>query len=94
MSHDLQIDIAETFQKKMIANNAKYPVEKAKGRSDKYDRLYRDTTKSKIVKLCKIRNNTKIISVINKLMKILTFYIQIKPKDKINFKVSNTYPVQ
>jgi hypothetical protein len=39
MSHDLDIDISEVFQQKLIANDKKYPVEKAKGRSEKYDRL-------------------------------------------------------
>jgi NTP pyrophosphatase (non-canonical NTP hydrolase) len=36
MSHDLNIDIKEALQKKMMKNEAKYPVEKAKGKSDKY----------------------------------------------------------
>ncbi len=36
MSHDLDIDIKEALHKKMAKNEAKYPVEKAKGKSDKY----------------------------------------------------------
>lgn len=33
------IDVAAAIEKKMAANAAKYPVEKAKGRSDKYTEL-------------------------------------------------------
>ena len=33
------LDLDEIVQKKMQVNNQKYPVEKAKGRSDKYDKL-------------------------------------------------------
>ena len=33
------IDVAAVIEKKMAANAAKYPVEKAKGRSDKYTEL-------------------------------------------------------
>lgn len=33
------IDLAAAIERKMAANAAKYPVEKAKGRSDKYDEL-------------------------------------------------------
>jgi dCTP diphosphatase len=33
------IDVASAIEKKMAANAAKYPVEKAKGRSDKYTEL-------------------------------------------------------
>ncbi len=39
MSHDLGIDIADALTKKIEKNKAKYPVEKAKGRHTKYDRL-------------------------------------------------------
>lgn len=39
MSHDLGIDILEAADKKLEEIRAKYPVEKAKGRSDKYDKL-------------------------------------------------------
>ncbi len=35
----LDLDIDETINRKMAKNEAKYPVEKAKGRSDKYDKL-------------------------------------------------------
>jgi len=34
-----QIDVAAVIEKKMAANAKKYPVEKAKGRSDKYTEL-------------------------------------------------------
>lgn len=33
------IDVATAIERKMVANAAKYPVEKAKGRSDKYTEL-------------------------------------------------------
>lgn len=33
------IDVAQAVQKKMLANAAKYPVEKARGRADKYTEL-------------------------------------------------------
>lgn len=33
------IDLAAAIEKKMAANAAKYPVEKAKGRADKYNEL-------------------------------------------------------
>lgn len=36
MSHDLGIDINEAMEKKIIQNSIKYPVEKAKGKADKY----------------------------------------------------------
>ncbi len=39
MSHDLDIDIAAALEKKMIKNGLKYPVEKCKGKSDKYTEL-------------------------------------------------------
>ena len=39
MSHDLKIDLIKTFDKKMIKNAEKYPVSKAKGRKDKYNKL-------------------------------------------------------
>lgn len=38
-AHDQQIDLAGSFARKMKKNEAKYPVEKAKGRSEKYDKL-------------------------------------------------------
>lgn len=36
MSHDLEIDIVDAMEKKIIQNGLKYPVEKAKGKADKY----------------------------------------------------------
>lgn len=35
----LGFDLDEVINRKMAKNEAKYPVEKAKGRSDKYDKL-------------------------------------------------------
>ena len=37
--HDHNIDIEEVLRRKMIINKKKYPVEKSKGVSTKYDRL-------------------------------------------------------
>ncbi|MES2437135.1 MAG: nucleotide pyrophosphohydrolase [Patescibacteria group bacterium] len=39
MSHDLGLDIKKLFEEKMKQNEAKYSVEKAKGKSDKYTKL-------------------------------------------------------
>jgi dCTP diphosphatase len=39
MSHDLGIDIFKALDKKMKVNEAKYPVEKAKGKHTKYTQL-------------------------------------------------------
>lgn len=39
MSIDLNIDIVDTFEKKMQKNADKYPVEKAKGKHIKYTQL-------------------------------------------------------
>lgn len=39
ISHDLGIDIKTALEKKMEINEAKYPVEKAKGRHTKYNKL-------------------------------------------------------
>lgn len=39
MSHDLGIDIKEAALKKIEKNEAKYPVEKAKGSHKKYNQL-------------------------------------------------------
>jgi dCTP diphosphatase len=39
MSHDLDIDISEAARKKIEKNEGKYPIEKAKGKSDKYTDL-------------------------------------------------------
>lgn len=39
MSHELNIDIVESFNRKMLKNERKYPVSKAKGSHKKYDEL-------------------------------------------------------
>lgn len=39
LSHDLGINIGDAFEKKLIKNAEKYPVEKAKGRHTKYNQL-------------------------------------------------------
>jgi NTP pyrophosphatase (non-canonical NTP hydrolase) len=39
LSHDLGIDLVEATKKKIEKNGQKYPVEKAKGKAVKYDRL-------------------------------------------------------
>ncbi len=39
MAHDLGLDIDDCVRKKLAINEENYPVDKAKGRSDKYDRL-------------------------------------------------------
>jgi dCTP diphosphatase len=39
MSHDLDIDILDAFNRKMEQNEKKYPVEKAKGTHAKYTEL-------------------------------------------------------
>jgi len=39
LSHETGIDIQEAFDKKMRKNAEKYPVEKAKGNSTKYNKL-------------------------------------------------------
>lgn len=39
MAHDLDIDVLDALDKKMKVNEAKYPVEKAKGKHTKYDKL-------------------------------------------------------
>ena len=39
ISHDLKIDILEALEKKILNNEEKYPVEKAKGRHTKYNKL-------------------------------------------------------
>ena len=39
MSHDLDIDIKKAFEDKMLKNEAKYPINKAKGKHDKYNKL-------------------------------------------------------
>jgi dCTP diphosphatase len=39
LSHDLGIDIIQAFQRKMEINKKKYPVDKAKGKHTKYNKL-------------------------------------------------------
>ena len=39
MSHDLDIDIVKTFNKKMEKNHKKYPINKSKGIATKYNKL-------------------------------------------------------
>jgi len=39
LSHDLGINISDAFEKKLLKNAAKYPVEKAKGSKKKYNQL-------------------------------------------------------
>jgi len=39
MAHDLDIDITDAFDKKMLKNESKYTVEKAKGNHKKYTEL-------------------------------------------------------
>ncbi len=39
MSHDLGINILKASEKKILVNEGKYPVEKAKGKHTKYNKL-------------------------------------------------------
>jgi NTP pyrophosphatase (non-canonical NTP hydrolase) len=39
LSHDLGLDLLEEMEKKIVKNEAKYPVEKSKGSAKKYDKL-------------------------------------------------------
>lgn len=39
MSHDLKIDVLDALEKKIRKNEDKYPVEKAKGKHTKYNKL-------------------------------------------------------
>lgn len=39
LSHDLDIDLVQEFQKKMKKNEKKYPVDKARGNHKKYNEL-------------------------------------------------------
>ncbi|MEI8124068.1 MAG: nucleotide pyrophosphohydrolase [bacterium] len=39
MSHDLNIDVLESLDRKQTKNEEKYPVEKAKGKHTKYNKL-------------------------------------------------------
>ena len=39
MSHDLKIDVLDALEKKIRKNEEKYPVDKAKGKHTKYNKL-------------------------------------------------------
>jgi|SRR3989344_733048 len=39
MNHDLGIDMADAFEKKMVKNAKKYPLKKSKGHPNKYTEL-------------------------------------------------------
>ena len=39
MSHDLEIDVLDSLEKKIIKNEEKYPVDKSKGKHTKYNQL-------------------------------------------------------
>ena len=39
LAHEAQIDIPQAVREKLVLNALKYPVDKAKGRADKYDKL-------------------------------------------------------
>ena len=39
LAHETKIDLSSAVSEKLAKNSLKYPVEKAKGRADKYDRL-------------------------------------------------------
>jgi len=39
MSHDLELDILEALERKIQKNQEKYPLEKAKGKHTKYNKL-------------------------------------------------------
>ena len=39
MSHDLNINIVNALENKMVKNAEKYPIDKAKGKSNKYTEL-------------------------------------------------------
>lgn len=39
MSYDLKIDVLDALDKKIIKNDRKYPIEKAKGKHLKYNKL-------------------------------------------------------
>ena len=39
LSHDIDIDILDALDKKILKNESKYPVEKAKGKHTKYNNL-------------------------------------------------------
>ena len=39
LAHEAKVDLPSAIREKLAKNALKYPVEKAKGRADKYDRL-------------------------------------------------------
>lgn len=39
MSYDLEIDVLDSLEKKIIKNESRYPVEKSKGKHTKYNQL-------------------------------------------------------
>ena len=39
LAHESKIDLAEAIKAKLLVNEAKYPVDKSKGRSTKHDQL-------------------------------------------------------
>ncbi len=39
MSHDLKIDVLDALEKKIQKNKEKYPIDKAKGKHTKYNKL-------------------------------------------------------
>ena len=39
MSHDLNLDVLDALEKKITKNEEKYPVEKARGKHTKYNKL-------------------------------------------------------
>ena len=39
LAHEQKIDLAQAIKEKLAQNDAKYPVDKAKGKSTKYDKL-------------------------------------------------------
>jgi NTP pyrophosphatase (non-canonical NTP hydrolase) len=39
MSHDIKIDVLEALGKKILKNEDRYPIEKAKGKHTKYNKL-------------------------------------------------------
>lgn len=39
MSHNLNIDIKQAFESKMLKNEIKYPIDKSKGKHHKYNQL-------------------------------------------------------
>lgn len=39
LAHEAKIDLPEAVREKLKRNSEKYPIDKSKGRSDKYDKL-------------------------------------------------------